>query len=317
LRYGQDDKVRQKFTGYQHDEETELDFAEARMYQSLYGRFTAIDPLLASGKSADPQTFNRYVYVLNNPLILTDPTGLQSGEKPIPEEPGVFEVVTIWFREVQKALQDRANYLLNGATNLSNYDAAQFDRAQNRIRAINGDGDAINALGNRVVANKGPSSDRVLQTTADGMRLGMEIVETGLTINTILLGVPVPGGSNPVATNRGVPVSSAVASESAMAGSSQGRGTAERLSHIFGKSDHNLDTLVEQFGSQREAFDAVQHAANQALRNGTLTVGNNGVLPTGNDGNIINVNGTAVRLIGGRVVDGQVEISSFSRFGLH
>lgn len=49
------------------------------MYQNLHGRFTAVDPLLASGKSADPQTFNRYVYVLNNPLILTDPDGLQVG----------------------------------------------------------------------------------------------------------------------------------------------------------------------------------------------------------------------------------------------
>ena len=78
-KYGQTDYVRQKFTGYQKDQETGLDFAEARMYQNLQGRFTAVDPLLASGKSADPQTFNRYVYVLNNPLIHVDPTGLQTG----------------------------------------------------------------------------------------------------------------------------------------------------------------------------------------------------------------------------------------------
>ena len=75
-KYGQTDSVRQKFTGYQKDEETGLDFAEARMYQNLHGRFTAVDPLLASGKSANPQTFNRYVYVGNRPLTVTDPTGL-------------------------------------------------------------------------------------------------------------------------------------------------------------------------------------------------------------------------------------------------
>jgi len=74
------DGVRQKFTGYQKDEETGLDFAEARMYNNQHARFTAIDPLLASGKSANPQTFNRYVYVTNNPLILTDPSGLQAAE---------------------------------------------------------------------------------------------------------------------------------------------------------------------------------------------------------------------------------------------
>ena len=77
LKYNTGDDVRQKFTGYEKDEETQLDFAEARMYQNKHGRFTAVDPLLASGKSADPQTFNRYVYVLNNPLMLTDPDGLQ------------------------------------------------------------------------------------------------------------------------------------------------------------------------------------------------------------------------------------------------
>lgn len=71
---GEDD-IRQKFTGYQKDTETDLDFAEARMYETKHGRFTTVDPLLASGKSSDPQTFNRYVYVLNNPTVLTDPSG--------------------------------------------------------------------------------------------------------------------------------------------------------------------------------------------------------------------------------------------------
>ena len=70
------DKVHQKFTGYQKDNETQLDFAEARMYENRFGRFTAVDPLLASGRSANPQTFNRFVYVSNNPIILSDPTGL-------------------------------------------------------------------------------------------------------------------------------------------------------------------------------------------------------------------------------------------------
>jgi RHS repeat-associated protein len=70
------DTLRKKFTGYEKDQETGLDFAEARYYNNQHGRFTAIDPLLASGKSADPQTFNRYVYVGNNPVILTDPSGL-------------------------------------------------------------------------------------------------------------------------------------------------------------------------------------------------------------------------------------------------
>lgn len=77
FKYGQTDSVRQRFTGYQKDAETNLDFAEARMYENRHGRFTAVDPLLASGKSANPQTFNRFVYVMNNPIVFTDPSGLQ------------------------------------------------------------------------------------------------------------------------------------------------------------------------------------------------------------------------------------------------
>ncbi len=34
------------------------------------------DPLLASGKSVDPQSWNRYTYVGNNPLALVDPDGM-------------------------------------------------------------------------------------------------------------------------------------------------------------------------------------------------------------------------------------------------
>ena len=72
--YGEDN-VRKRFTGYEKDQETGLDFAEARYYNNAYGRFTAVDPLLASGKNADPQTFNRYVYVGDNPVTRVDKNG--------------------------------------------------------------------------------------------------------------------------------------------------------------------------------------------------------------------------------------------------
>jgi RHS repeat-associated protein len=44
------DNIRQRFTGYEKDTETQLDFAEARMYQNKHGRFTAVDPLMASAR---------------------------------------------------------------------------------------------------------------------------------------------------------------------------------------------------------------------------------------------------------------------------
>ncbi len=84
------DNVRKRFTGYEKDVESGLDFAEARYYDNRYGRFTAVDPLLASGQSANPQTFNRYAYVSNNPINSTDSTGMWSDSQWTSYEPGFF-----------------------------------------------------------------------------------------------------------------------------------------------------------------------------------------------------------------------------------
>jgi len=70
------DDVRQGFTGYIKDDETGLDFAQARMYKKELGRFTSTDPLLTTGRPTNPKTWNRYIYTLNNPLNFSDPTGL-------------------------------------------------------------------------------------------------------------------------------------------------------------------------------------------------------------------------------------------------
>ncbi|MBE7516920.1 MAG: RHS repeat protein [Chloracidobacterium sp.] len=71
------DTVRKQFTGYERDAETDLDFAQARYSNSNQGRFSSPDPLLASAKIANPQSLNRYSYVLNNPLKFVDPNGLK------------------------------------------------------------------------------------------------------------------------------------------------------------------------------------------------------------------------------------------------
>lgn len=60
----------------ERDIETGLDYFLARYYANTQGRFTSPDPLLSSGTVEDPQSWNRYAYVLNNPLKLIDPDGL-------------------------------------------------------------------------------------------------------------------------------------------------------------------------------------------------------------------------------------------------
>jgi len=70
------DGLRSQFTSKERDNETGLDYFGARYYGSLLGRFTSVDPLIASGRASLPQSWNRYAYALNNPLWLIDPDGL-------------------------------------------------------------------------------------------------------------------------------------------------------------------------------------------------------------------------------------------------
>jgi RHS repeat-associated protein len=66
-----------KFTGYERDSETGLDYAFARYYSSRLGRFLSTDPL--GGGVGNLQSHNAYAYVVNDPLDLIDPTGMFYG----------------------------------------------------------------------------------------------------------------------------------------------------------------------------------------------------------------------------------------------
>jgi RHS repeat-associated protein len=74
----QNTNLKQKFTGKIRDDETGLDDFLARCYSSNLGKFNSPDPVfISSEKIQNPQSWNLYVYVGNNPLAFTDPTGME------------------------------------------------------------------------------------------------------------------------------------------------------------------------------------------------------------------------------------------------
>jgi RHS repeat-associated protein len=67
--------VKQKFTGQEHDGGTEFDFFHARYLSAAQQRFMSPDPGNAGADLANPQSWNGYAYVGNNPMNATDPSG--------------------------------------------------------------------------------------------------------------------------------------------------------------------------------------------------------------------------------------------------
>jgi RHS repeat-associated protein len=79
-----------KFNNYERDGNAS-DEAMFRRYNRWYSKFDQPDPYNGSYNLADPQSFNRYAYVQNDPVNFVDPTGLftncgQNGLPPCPSD---------------------------------------------------------------------------------------------------------------------------------------------------------------------------------------------------------------------------------------
>jgi lysozyme len=83
-----------KFTSYERDSESGLDYAVNRSHSPVLGRFVQADPYRNSGGVEDPQSWNRYSYSRNDPINLVDPMGLLEqppgggGTESVPYETG-------------------------------------------------------------------------------------------------------------------------------------------------------------------------------------------------------------------------------------
>jgi RHS repeat-associated protein len=75
-----------KYTTYERDA-NQSDDAMNRRHNRLWSRFDQPDPYDGSYDFTDPQSFNRYSYVNNDPVNFVDPDGL-CGVNPITGKPG-------------------------------------------------------------------------------------------------------------------------------------------------------------------------------------------------------------------------------------
>ncbi|MDQ3649588.1 MAG: hypothetical protein M3458_04765 [Acidobacteriota bacterium] len=124
--YSQFEGVRQKFTSKERDDETGLDYFLARYYSSTQGRFTSPDEfkggpdelfVLGSGDEekqalpyadiTNPQSLNKYQFVLNNPMRYVDPDGHQDQDPN--QKKGVIDSISDYVGSLVRTLLRQTN----------------------------------------------------------------------------------------------------------------------------------------------------------------------------------------------------------------
>jgi len=140
------------FTGHQRDSETGLDYMVARYYSSSLGRFMSPDPASESINVENPQSWNRYAYVMNNPLRFIDPRG-EEATATVNEEKKTITVtvqIDIYGEEASDELAGQMESQIEGAWNGQTYTdpetgteyAVEVDA---QVRNVGTDGDAATA----------------------------------------------------------------------------------------------------------------------------------------------------------------------------
>jgi RHS repeat-associated protein len=161
--YSQPDATRQHFIGSERDDETGLDYMQARYYASMMGRFTSPDPLLNSGRPTNPASWNRYSYSLNNPLRFLDPSGL-------------YEYDANATSKQKKRFEEQLNAANKNVNKIAKRYGANSDEYKDAKRALDAYGAPNKANG--VIVAFGPNSSGGPGETSGGTSVGSNVLVT-------------------------------------------------------------------------------------------------------------------------------------------
>jgi len=267
-----------RYKGREWDAEAGLYYMRARYYDPVVGRFISEDPIgLAGG-------VNPYAFALSDWVNYADPTGLDRcdpahearGYESIQDENGEW-----WCR------QPLPSVTIGGSGRVYYGDLFNLGRGSCGLCGAGGQEFF------RQMAGLAPAieyelimflpSNAIAAATGVGATAALDAVSTRIAARMALKGLP--------ATVKEL----------------------NKISHVFPRAEKNLAALVKASGgSELRALRAIQAAADRALAAGRLATDARGILPGGGIGNILSVNGVRVQLIGGRVVNGAVELGSFA-----
>lgn len=272
-----------------------------RIEDAVIGRFLSPDPTVP--EPGFTQSYNRYSYVVNNPLTYVDPTGF-ADEQPEILKPndqtddhpfGAPEAVVV---EVDGNLSEvivETGRVPSGITGggITPMSGSRGGASQQPMEEVVVSGTKPKA-GKGVVVTVLPQG----QTCPEGQsEIGRGICGIALGMNPWLI----PGEGALAGIKNLWSSLKALLTWKGAAATEEMAVDANKLSHIFGDAEHNLGILVNQLGSPEAAFNSVQTATQAAVRSGGMT----GIFET-----TVNVAGHDV-VVRGNVIDGVVRIGTF------
>ncbi len=263
--------------GQHHDPDTGLIFLNARYYDPALGLFAQPDWFEVTRRGVGT---NRYSYAYNDPVNLRDPGG------------NAFDD---WGMSQKEA----------DAHNAQKAEAAE--KAAESARSNNSLFGRIARAFGAVGRAKQEAKDR--QSRIGVSVLGRVAIDLGHLVDAV---PPTPAKAGALKMATALSKKGIVKTTKTLASKALTDKQINKMGHIFGQKKHNMQALIDKFGTEEKAFRALEKAAQKALDSKSLSLRSNGVHKTSR----ISVGGIKVGLIGGRAINGIFELGSASRKGL-